>query len=209
MLKFAVLLAGLLAAQAGAAQAFQMDARAQAVIDRSKGTRETYALYDWETVSRPGQPVAQHWSAEFNEGALHRVETPEVRAVANCETGAGSSLLVALDRRDSAPDMARTACGISTKTALVDQKWLGEVDTPFGRADRIQLTDAQLIRTYDVTKQGVIVRSEFHLRGPGEPEVLSSRAVAVLPELPAGGLFDDASLEQSFVPDAYKAAPKP
>lgn len=198
-----------LASAAGVARAFPVDARVQAVIDRSKRTQQTYALYDWEKVSRPGQPVAEHWSAEFNQGPQHRVETPEVRAVANCETGAGSSLLVALGRTESSPDMARTACGISTRAPFTDETWLGEVETPFGKADRIQLTDAQLIRTYDVTRDGVIVRTVFQALGPGRPEVLSSHAVAVLPEVPAGNLFDDASLQKSFVPEAYKVAPGP
>jgi hypothetical protein len=204
-----VLAAAALTMQAGAVQAYEVDAQTQAVIDRSKTTQQTYALYEWERVIRPGGPPAENWSAEFNRGPLHRVETPEVRAVANCETGAGTQLMVSLDRKDSSDEMAKVACGISTRAALLDGRWLGEVDTPFGKADRIQLTDAQLIRSYDVTKTGVIVRSEFHARGPGEPLVLASHAVAVLPDVPTGNLFDDASLEQSFVPDTYKTAPKP
>lgn len=204
-----LLAAGILAVQAGAAHAFEVDAQTQAVIDRTKAARQTYALYEWGRHNRPGEPPVEQWSAEFNQGAVHRVETPEVRVVANCETGAGVVLLVPLGRRDAEPDVGKVACGISTRADLLDGKWLGEVDTAFGKADRIQLTDAELIRTYDVTKAGVIVRTEFHARGPGEPEVVASHAVAVLPELPPGALFDDASLDQSFVSDAYKTAPKP
>jgi hypothetical protein len=194
---------------AGAAQAYEVDPRVQAVIDRSKAARQTYALYVWGRTTHPGAPPVEQWSAELNQGAFHRVETPQVRVVANCETGAGVVFMIATATREASPDTGKTACGISTRAALLDGAWLGEVDTPFGKADRIQLTDAELVRTYDVTKAGVIVRTEFHARGPGEPEVVSSHAVAVLPEIPAGAVFDDALLEQSFVPAAYKAAPKP
>jgi hypothetical protein len=203
------LAAALLSALAGAAQAYAVDAQAQAVIDRSKAARQTYALYEWTRISRPGEQPVEQWSAEFNHGGRHRVEIPQIRVIADCDTGAGVVFTVPLQRREPSPDTAKVACGISTEAELLAGKWLGEVDTPFGVADRIQLTDAQLVRTYDVIKSGVIVHTEFHARGPGEPEVLSSRAVAVLPELPAGDLFSDASLDRSFVPEAYKTAPKP
>jgi hypothetical protein len=50
-----------------------------AVVDRTKSTRATYAIYTWIRISRLGQPPHEEWSAEFNSGALHRVETPRDR----------------------------------------------------------------------------------------------------------------------------------
>lgn len=201
--------AAVLFAVAGAAHAGEVDPKAQAVIARSKAARQTYALYEWGRVVAPNGEVRETWSAEFNRGRLHRVEVPIVRLIADCDGESGTYYQVNDGKTVQSPDVAKTACGISTTAPFVDGKWLSEVDTPFGKADRIELTDDELVRTYDVTRSGVIVATVFHARTTGMPEVLRSRAVAVLPQLPAEDMFDEASLAKSYVPDAYKTAPKP
>ena len=62
-------------------------AKVEAIIARSKLTRATYAVYAWNKMQHPEQPAVEEWSAEFNSGSLHRVETPRDRVIADCAAG--------------------------------------------------------------------------------------------------------------------------
>lgn len=126
--------------------------KVQAVIERSKKVRTTYAVYQWQRITLEGAPVREEWAAEFNSGNLHRVETVPGRAVANCETMTGSYLSLARQTVATGPRYADGACGIATWRPLVGQTWLGVVQTPFGKADRVRLVDSDYIRTYDINE---------------------------------------------------------
>lgn len=58
---------------------------AEKTIALTRETRATYSVFFWNVITRPGSPAQAEWSAEFHKGALHRVETPRDRIVANCE----------------------------------------------------------------------------------------------------------------------------
>ena len=127
--------------------------------------------------------------------------------VANCETMTGSYLSSATHAVTSGPRYADAACGIDMARPLVDQSWLGVVNTPFGKADRVRLADSEFIRTYDIDDSGVIVRAVYRKNAPGNPLLLVQVAVALSSTLPPGQLFDEASLQSSFVPEKYKNPP--
>ena len=178
------------------------------VVDRSKTTRATYALYSWNEITRKEGPV-QEWGAEFHSGDQHRVETPRDRVIADCKAQTGSALSLVTGKTVEGPSVARAACGINTNKAFTAIEWKGLVQTPFGVADRVRLSDKDDIRTYDISPAGVILRTIYAQNSPDAPIGLSSEAVGVLSELPAPDMFDKASLARSYVPDRFKTAPGP
>jgi len=178
----------------------------KAVVDRTKATRETYALYSWNEMPGDGQPV-QEWAAEFHSGDKHRVETPRDRAIADCRAQTGAALNLVTGEMVEGSVVARGACGISTARPFTAAEWLGPVRTPFGPADRVRLADKNNIRTYDISPTGVILRATYAQNTASKPISLTSEAVAVLAQLPAPDIFDRASLSKSYVPDHFKTAP--
>ncbi len=180
--------------------------KVKAVVDRSKTTTATYATYSWNKIVRDGHPV-EEWAAEFHTGDFHRVETPRDRLVADCAAQTGIAREVATGKLFRGPGVARAACGINTNKPFLESEWQGLVQTPFGAADRLRLVDSDDVRTYDISPQGVILASTYAKKTGGSS--LDARAVAVLPTLPDPEMFNEASLDRSYVPDRFKVAPKP
>lgn len=184
----------------------ELTGKVKEVVDRTKTTQATYAVYNWNEESRSGTPVLE-WGAEFHSGDKHRVETPRDRVIADCKAQTGAALSLTTGKTVEGPFVARAACGINTNKAFLAIAWQGQVKTPFGTADHVRLVDKDDIRTYDVTQAGVIVRSTYAQNSPEGRLGLSSEAVSVLSELPATDMFDKASLVRSYVPDRFKTAP--
>lgn len=182
--------------------------KGKAILERTKSTRATYALYSWTVMEGAGGRRAE-WGAEFHDGNRHRVETPGARVIADCASGAGAIHVVAtgeVSRRDRIGD---DACGIATGTAVASIRSLGKVETSFGPADRVEVTDASFVRTYDVSPEGVLLRSTYALRpgASGPMDALVSVAVAVEPTLPAADIFEVSSLDRFMIPHEYRRAP--
>lgn len=207
--RWALAAALVLSAPAAAAPAPDDTAWAKAVITRSKTTRATYAVYTWTIVRLKGAEPVEEWSAEFNSGKLHRVETPRDRLVADCQrkTGAHRSLADGSTKFDGL--IANTACGIAYDDAIRQIAWLGKFPSPWGEVDRVRLWGAGLIRTYDVTKAGVIVSSTFAPEDNPGKAMLEMRTVALEKRLPKGAIFTRASLARSVVPAKFTLPPQP
>ncbi len=184
-------------------------AQAKEVITRTKTTRATYAIYTWTVIRLKGADPVEEWSAEFNSGKLHRVETPRDRVVADCQrkTGAHYSLADGSTKADG--PIANTACGIAYDDAIRQVAWLGKHPSPWGEVDRVRLWGAGLIRTYDVTKSGVIVSSTFAPEDNPGKAMLEMRTVALEKRLPKGAIFTRASLARSVVPVRFTLPPQP
>lgn len=184
-------------------------AQAKAVITRSKTTRATYAVYTWTVIRLKGAEPVEEWSAEFNSGKLHRVETPRDRVVADCQrkTGAHYSLVDGSTKTDG--PIATVACGIAYDDSIRQIAWLGKHPSPWGEVDRVRLWGAGLIRTYDVTKAGVIVSSTFAQEDSPGKAMLEMRTVALEKALPKGKIFTRASLARSVVPARFTLPPRP
>ena len=86
-------------------------AKVEAIIARSKLTRATYAVYFWNKMQHPDQPVVEEWSAEFNADSLHRVETPRDRVIADCAVQKGMHLSLPTGNIVTGPQVAAEACG--------------------------------------------------------------------------------------------------
>lgn len=184
------------------------EARVLEVLERTKITRVTYSLYIWNRITPPGEEAREEWSAEFHSGELHRVETPRDRVIANCRTLTGTAISLETGERIEGPSVARVACGINTNRRFSAVEWLGTIQTRFGAADRLRLIDDELIRQYDVSRDGVLLGTVFAVNRPGEPAVLTASAVAVKGDLPERDMFDVESLSRSVVPDRYRQPPR-
>lgn len=183
-------------------------AKVGAIVARSKSTRETYAAYYWNRMEHPGQPTVEEWSAEFNAGGLHRVETPRDRVIADCAARTGTYLSLPTGNVVTGSQVAGVACGISTNRQFLTMESLGRIKTRFGDADRVRVADAELVRTYDISDDGIILRTIFETNDNRHLTVLDVETVAISRTLPRSDIFNEASLKNSVVPDYYKVAPK-
>jgi len=201
----AALIAGLLGVSACSGRAEdKLPSAIKGVVELTKTTKADYAVYAWNRIEGAGGPV-EEWSAEFHSGSLHRIETPRDRWIADCAAGTGTGLSLATGEKMVGPKVALAACGVNTNKAFVSSEWQGVVKTPFGQAQRIRLVDASNVRTYDVTRDGAIVRATYDLVD-GSPLSLTY-AVAVEHGRPDPAMFYAASLARSYVPERFKAAP--
>ena len=184
------------------------DKRAQALYERTKSTRATYALYSWNWVRGPGGKAAvPRWSAEFHQGKLHRVETPHIRIVADCEAGQGTLLDVATDRTESGPAIARAACGINSNFEMRQLEWLGRRESRFGPVDALRILDPADERLYVVDEAGMLVASEIFPRDPSADYCVQQEPLAVERRLPADDIFSAASLRESFAAGRFTDLP--
>ena len=183
-------------------------AKVEAIIARSKLTRATYAVYFWNKMQHPGQPLVEEWSAEFNSDSLHRVETPRDRVIADCAVRKGMHLSLPAGNIVSGPQVAAEACGINTNRQFLAEESLGRIKTHFGEADRVRVTDSENIRTYDISDDGIILRTVYETNDARHLKVLDVEAIEVSHSLPGSDMFDQASLKASFVPEVFKVAPK-
>ncbi|PLR26583.1 hypothetical protein SGCZBJ_09600 [Caulobacter zeae] len=184
------------------------DPKVDAVLERSRTTRATYAAYAWVNVERPNEDPTVEWSAEFHSGDKHRVETPADRIVADCAAGTGKIFNIASGEVREGPEYARSACGVNSNNELLEKAHVGARQTPTGPVDRIRVADAELVRIYDIDQNGVILGTTFKLKSENNKTVLSVLKTVVEGDLPAPDIFDEASLQRSVVPDRYKVAPK-
>jgi hypothetical protein len=79
--------------------------------------------------------------------------------------------------------------------------------SPFGQADRVRITTAEMTRRYDVSPDGILLGTLFSDNSPGQTVRLINWAIAVERTLPVSRMFDRASLARSYVPDRYTRAP--
>jgi hypothetical protein len=176
-------------------------AKVDAVVARTKALRSTYAVYNWTRVATRDGPTVEGPSAEYNAGPHHRVETMTANVVSDCDTGKTVTRLA--NGQESEDDaMSSVACGISTGVPFERAEYLGRVNTPYGKADRIRVVTRGLFRTYDIDKDGVILWSRFNLDTPDGKPVIETLGVVLRKDLPAGPeMFGRATLQKSFIPD--------
>jgi hypothetical protein len=172
------------------------------IVDRTKTTRKTYALYS--AIKAPPDNGGDGWTAEFHSGDLHRVETPTVRVIANCKAQTGVAMLIETGAIHTDPKLALTACGIDTRPKLISAEYWGKIQTPLGLIDRVRLVDADRIRTYDINDDGVILHEVIVKNSPDRRPLVEANAIAVEGELPEQDIFSQASLNRSVVPEKYK-----
>ena len=119
----------------------------------------------------------------------------------------GAHLKLATGKTSTDEWVAKAACGINANRPILKSKFLGQVGTPFGPAQRIRMTDQDNIRTYDVVKSGALVAQTIaDLDGTMRVENVATELLATVPE---GDIFSETSLQSSAVADRYKERPSP
>ncbi|WP_454885328.1 hypothetical protein [Sphingomonas oryzagri] len=132
----AILMASVLACEAALQPPADHDdaKKALAVLERTKTTKVTYALYSWNKITPVDQAASEEWSAEFNDESSHRVETPRDRLIANCVEMSGFYNSLTSGKTLSGPAVAGAVCGINTDKPVISIRYMGHVVDPAGDA---------------------------------------------------------------------------
>ena len=208
--RFAVLVGGglLLQATAACAEDPRIDEQALQVVERTKTVDATYANYIWNRIAGSGEPPTEEWSAEFHSGSRHRVETPRERLIADCSALTGTAISLATGEKIVGASVAAAACGISTTKPFRSARLIGPVEGPSGPADRVEVNDRDYVRTYDVTREGILVRGIYASNEAPSTPTLESWTVALDRNLPSEDMFSEESLTRSFVPPKFTNPPE-
>jgi hypothetical protein len=176
----------------------------RAVLEKTRKTRATYSLYTWNRLGEKNIYDIEEGSAEFHSGDLHRVETPRERIVANCEEMTGELFSVISDKTVEGSKVAGAACGINANADILAAELLGTVQTHFGKAQRVRITDANHVREYDVSKDGVLLRTTYRENRPGGALLVLSEVVKFERSVPDKTMFDKASLSKSYLTEYFE-----
>lgn len=171
----------------------------QQLIERTQTTQASYALVSRNEIRRDDATVHE-FAAEFNNGDLHRVETPRDRIVTNCRTGWNAHLNVATGAITHDDGASGMACGVYTGDGVVSAEITGTISSQFGLLRQLKIkTVGGLTRSYSIAHNGAIVSEEI-VDPAGTPRLLST-AMSLSDRLPPTDIFSEASLAKSVVPD--------
>lgn len=178
------------------------------IVSRTRTTKATYAVYYWNRITPARGEASEEWSAEFNRGNWHRVETPRDRLIADCAAMKGIDLSLETGQIISGPAVAKTACGINATRPVRQSEYLGRQQGRLGDFDRVRLIDAGDVRTYDVSSDGVILGVTYANVDKPQNVTLTMASTALDRALPDADMFSPESLARSVVPEKFKVAPK-
>jgi hypothetical protein len=180
----------------------------QQLIERTQTTQAPYALVSRNEIRRDDATIYE-FGAEFNQGDLHRVETPRDRIVTNCRTGWNAHLNVATGAITHDDSVSGMACGVYTGDGIVNAEITGTRSSRFGLLQELKInTVGGLTRMYGIAANGAIVSEEI-VDPAGRPRLLMT-AMSLSNRLPSTDLFSEASLAKSAVPnEEIKQASEP
>jgi hypothetical protein len=183
-------------------------ARVQQLIERTQTTQEPYALVSRNEIRRDDTTLHE-FAAEFNQGDLHRVETPRDRIVTNCRTGWNAHLNVATGEIAHDDSVSGMACGVYTGDGVVNAEITGTTHSQFGLLQQLKIkTISGLTRIYGIAANGAIVSEEI-VDPAGKPRLVVT-AISLSDRLPTTDIFSEASLAKGVVPDeVIKQASEP
>jgi len=172
---------------------------AQQLIDWTKNNRARYTVVSRNEIPRDDATIYE-FSAEFNEGDLHRVETPRDRVVTNCRTGWIAHLNVATGEITHDAPLSGVACGIYTGDKMVSAEISSAKSSKFGPIKQLHLKTASgLTRIYGVASNGAIVAEQ--IIDPAGKTLIVMTALSLSDRLPSVDLFTEASLSKSAISD--------
>jgi hypothetical protein len=182
-----------------------MSPEVRAVIARSRNPAVDYSVVRAERVTYQGRTFEQT-AAEYERGAMHRVEVMPARAIARCGTGPSVSYFPAQDRIERF-DSDNGACGIGDSEPVLSSRMLPPVTGPWGRADVIELTGADFVRRYVVTDDGILVSSDYTPRRADVGFAVRTLRVVVRRGTPDPAMFEEDSLRRTFAEPLPEDAP--
>lgn len=161
-------------------------------------------MFTWNEANTRDRGRVSEWSAEFHRGQLHRVETPLHRIIADCSKQTETWLNVATGELVTSERVAKAACGVNANAVVSIMRSLGQQRGRFGLVDRVELTDDDGVRTYDIDEVGALVAATF--KGSDPALYLTAVATAVWSRADSD-IFSEVSLQRSAVPDQYRSKP--
>jgi hypothetical protein len=178
------------------------------LIEKTRTTQSTYSLYTWNNLTPPDGRVLEEWSAEFHSGKYHRVETPRDRVVADCEAMTGTHLNLATSKFEEGENIAKAACGVNANQKILAARRIQPIETKFGAGEGIEIIDPRQVRTYYVSKEGVLLAATISGKEKDRPLWLKNRVIQLENTLPAQDIFSFESLSRSVVPERWKQPPE-
>jgi hypothetical protein len=170
----------------------------RAVIERSRNPTTDYTAFHVDRVVGDNESSSST-SAEYHRGRLHRIETPGLRMLVNCETGATITYEIRAGRFGR-PSRLSGLCGIPDVEPVISSRPLPAETGGFGRVDVVELTGPDFIRRYAVTRDGILTSSTFtQRRADVRPRVEIVRA-RIRRGSPDPAMFEEASLARAFAP---------
>jgi hypothetical protein len=76
--------------------------------------------------------------------------------------------------------------------------------TSFGEVKMIEINDSESRRTYDVSKDGILLAATISDKGKDGKVRLINKATRVSRQIPSGDIFTDKSLGRSVVAEKYR-----
>jgi hypothetical protein len=184
----------------------KINPEALALIRLTKSPTISYMNYIWNEGNKSSGKISE-WSAEFHHDVSHRVETPGIRVIADCRSGAGAYMSLTDNILRRGDNVAAGACGIDTSQRILAASITASLDTKFGPAKRIVVRDYRNTRTYDISSEGIILRAVY-VDNATSRSLLESYSVAVVKGPVEEDMFGETSLARSFVPSSYQIKPK-
>lgn len=170
----------------------------RAVIDRSRNPTTDYTSFHVDRVVGDNESSTST-TAEYHRGRLHRIESPALRMLMNCETGATVTYEVRAERFGR-PSRLSGLCGIPDVEPVISSRVLPAETGRFGRVDVVELTGRDFVRRYAVTQDGILTSSNFtQRRAAVRPRVEIVRA-RIRRGPPDPAMFNEASLTRAFAP---------
>ena len=177
-----------------------IDAKAEAVIARSRNSTVTYTIYWRVSSSNAGGKPDYAWAATFRKGSLARLEDVQSRVVADCAAGTGTlfDLGVGHDDYRVGKKVAQAHCGVNSDRRVRSTRWLGEKDGKFGRVDEVEIVDEDGTFTYQVGADGALLGVMSRMRG--SQKITVAEPMKFERTVPSGDIFSRLSLANSKVP---------
>jgi hypothetical protein len=185
-----------------------VDAEVASVIALTRETQSIYSAYFWNKITPDGIAPIEEWSAEFHSGHQHRVETPRDRIIADCKAMTGVHLNVETGEIIEGAKVAKVACGINANPKILSTRKYTNMMTRYGEAFRIEINDSEFRRTYDVSKEGILMAATIRDAGVGGKMRLINKATYISRKLPKGDIFSVDSLYGSVVAERFKKPTK-
>ncbi len=202
--RWALVAVGVALASSAAAQDIAITVGARAVIEATRETRADYSVFTWNWITPNATDPVEEWAAEFNHGALHRVETPRDRLVADCEAMTGSHMSLETGKIREGREVAQAACGVDSNVSIVAASATGPFESEWGPVRQLLINDSRFERTYVVADNGAIVAQAI-VDETNTPRLVM-RATAMTRTSPSD-IYSVASLSRSAVPVEYRSAP--
>jgi hypothetical protein len=180
----------------------RIDQRAAQIINATRATRANFVVISNVSIDFENIAPQKFAGGEFHSGTQHRVEDANNRVVADCSKLDGHQLWLPSMTRNSSTEIATGACGIGPFSEEASIRYMGKIAYRFAKADRIQIKDNGVVRTYDVLSNGAIVRNIWREQAGSKKTIYKSEVESYCDRAMPPSAFIETSLDVSYLTNA-------